>query len=384
MMLTATTSSTSEKRVDGFGRVVSALSNTLASCFSSFGFNNSYGSIASKKIHIPHHSVAPKTPIVMPSVTTPTNTVAKVKSPTLYKLCQRVRKAMVKGIMPKLCPECRLKMDRALSTGTGDVLCPSCRRILTSPNPGTNADRKALTFYESLTRPWCRYCGTTESRTWRNGPWGARTLCEEHASAHMAGLLDLSSFQNTNTLQPVVRSFCGACWIGENSKKTSLLGCFGCPLAYHRACVSRESAFMEHGRWYCSQGCRENCRLGRVGRVRLPEGKLPYEHIIDITSHTTDDERSEGDKENSPQPKAKRTRLSQTISVPSYRIKLLIANNENTESDLEHDNVSATVMQVRHAKYEAAEKKSRLLRPSVLSALTATSTGKKRPRAKSC
>ncbi|GBG24435.1 Chromodomain-helicase-DNA-binding protein, putative [Hondaea fermentalgiana] len=52
--------------------------------------------------------------------------------------------------------------------------------------------------YEKLDeegKPWCRYCGATETSSWSRGPWGSQTLCIAHYSQHyQKKSLDLSEY----------------------------------------------------------------------------------------------------------------------------------------------------------------------------------------------
>mmetsp|Transcript_27904 Transcript_27904/g.44730 ORF Transcript_27904/g.44730 Transcript_27904/m.44730 type:complete len:1362 (-) Transcript_27904:126-4211(-) len=62
-------------------------------------------------------------------------------------------------------------------------------------------------IYVKLTKekkPWCRYCGATETSGWSRGPWGAKMLCISHyVMWHQKNTLNLDRWEKHEPEQPI-------------------------------------------------------------------------------------------------------------------------------------------------------------------------------------
>lgn len=152
----------------------------------------------------------------------------------------------------------------SLSTTTAPV-------DVTMTKPPTTTSKTSLVknIFERMTESntdWCRYCGTAESLLWRAGPWGPRTLCEEHgvlygseAPSRSFSAAELEKYCGESRLdrkRPIVQGACVDCKLPGKQELRKLFQCHSCPRAFHTACFPPDSSSRKALTWYCSPECR--------------------------------------------------------------------------------------------------------------------------------
>lgn len=124
---------------------------------------------------------------------------------------------------------------------------------------------------------WCRYCGTTAGTSWRDGPWGARTLCFRHGrdwSVHKR--LDLEGFiGEPDRSFPVLQGYCKICWTKEGIVRR----CYGCANGYHAQCylkrTNRNVASLMARPWFCNSTCCKHFETGSLRVTHSTKEQLP-------------------------------------------------------------------------------------------------------------
>ena len=408
---------------NGLVRMVNGIGATLASCFSTFG---------SPFISTSSSALCPSAPRTIPTpppsdLASPRGASKKLPPAVLKQICHQVRTALGKLVLPKLCAECRGKVGPVLrkpdSKITLGALCEPCREVFikqaasvqqrststsrpSSPIKTNSHPKKVvlkvtqtprldetLPLFEALNAagvPWCRYCGTTESLSWRPGPWGPNTLCRRHGCGFVgfdttAGhdRLDLSPFAHeTRRTQPILKNICRTCWERIDTTDDASRSCKGCSLAYHEGCAPKRPDELDN--WYCDSQCRHS--LPRVSvRIKIPHGtKLPYErqpvekmdsptilvpsprHPIPSISSNTKTRPSLKRRLREDAFEAPTTKDIKVIAVPFWRKSLPTMLDHVTCNE----DITPNALISRHTRYEEAEKSTRLLRPEVLKSLT--------------
>lgn len=234
---------------------------------------------------------------------------------------------------PKLCSfETSPPHSPSLPPSTPPSLAMSCADdALDSPSPmseynvplySVKPSNPINSLFYQLTQTgidWCRYCGTTETVSWRPGPWGKRTLCNKHGCDYKGyGMtrrqprLDLSNFLSEtihHRLNPVFQEFCVVCQEPEtDSESNPLLKCSSCPQAYHMRCCPQEILALNattdldsdesSGYWFCSSVCPTNLETRKVV-FKLDGKNLPLKIPLEAVPKT----------ETSPPPPPKRRML---------------------------------------------------------------------------
>jgi len=132
------------------------------------------------------------------------------------------------------------------------------------------------TVFQSFTNNkvlWCHYCGTTNTSSWRHGPWGKKSLCNKHGCDYKGygftvrqPRLDLSSFlrESSKRIRPVIQEYCCICFSNDSNKENVLVMCDGCYRAYHQNCYPDKisSDIVKSSKpFYCKEECKKTREL---------------------------------------------------------------------------------------------------------------------------
>lgn len=184
------------------------------------------------------------------------------------------------------------------------------------------------TIYQQFTLdqvPWCMYCGSSVSESFKKGPWGDKTLCKTHStdfrksSGRHLDLTDYSQDCENKRKRPVLQDYCWGCFKKSTPNGCAVIMCDGCPRAYHRKCfegdIPAEICLDDTLKWYCSETCKDSKQI----LIEFPtNAKLPL--ISRLTNHST--------KVSSPT-------LSTSQPIKLVRIKMVCSElNESTQRPL--------------------------------------------------
>ncbi|OUM64682.1 hypothetical protein PIROE2DRAFT_8522, partial [Piromyces sp. E2] len=146
------------------------------------------------------------------------------------------------------------------------------------------------TVFQSFTKDrvlWCHYCGTTNTSSWRHGPWGKKSLCNKHGCDYKGygftvrqPRLDLSKFikESSKRVRPVIQEYCCVCFSNDSNKENVLVMCDGCYRAYHQNCYPDKisSDIVKSSKpFYCKEECKKTRELKKI-ETELPRKNLPF------------------------------------------------------------------------------------------------------------
>ena len=266
----------------------------------------------------------------------------------------------------QLCRECLSKLHHQTDTYVNNLLSLSPKqnaesRPLLLKSSMTGLDT-GLNIFEALSRacmPWCRYCGSTESREglWRPGPWGKDTLCRKHGCGYLGfdqsygwNALDLTRFSKEEKRRtfPILHSYCRTCYL--KLSETGLKRCRGCQAGYHEKCVDQDW-------YYCGDRCKSlkerPCLKYNISKnARIPYLRSACEPLILRLAI--------------PKKRARtiklRERKAEIVCVPTWKRVETLPKGEYVSWSFEE----------KHGEYEMMEKRGRILRPSILSTNTSS------------
>ncbi|KAL6594754.1 hypothetical protein U3516DRAFT_833909 [Neocallimastix sp. 'constans'] len=173
---------------------------------------------------------------------------------------------------------------------------------------------------------WCHYCGTTQTSSWRHGPWGKKSLCNKHGCDYkgygftvIQPRLDLSKFikETSKRIRPVIQEYCCVCFSNNSNKKNALVMCNGCYRSYHQEChpnkISSEIVNSSEP-YYCKEECKHTREKKKIETdlprknlpfmfnrgIKVPNQKGPKSIKISLTKPKTSDKKSIDPKEVTP------------------------------------------------------------------------------------
>jgi len=134
---------------------------------------------------------------------------------------------------------------------------------------------------------WCHYCGTTNTSSWRHGPWGKKSLCNKHGCDYKGygftvrqPRLDLSKFakETSKRVRPVIQEYCCICFSNRSNKQNALVMCNGCYRSYHQEChpdkISSDIVNSSEP-YYCKEECKHTLEKKKI-ETDLPRKNLPF------------------------------------------------------------------------------------------------------------
>lgn len=233
-------------------------------------------------------------------------------------------------------------------------------------------------YLTALNRPWCRYCGVTASSQWKDGPWGAASLCCAHGpDADGCVRYDLGRFDpegRTGRTQPILSGYCCKCW--QTAALSDCQRCNGCSLTVHAGCSKAEAGVQEEGHWYCSPECLAD------RRKRIVRGKIGFdERMPFVINPVVDSPKPTRRGLKGPSSAVKGTaaesdnrekdifvpRFSQVSPVaPSAHSPSKKRSRQSAEEDEELADLDEERCTKRHCRFESIEKTNHLLRPQLL------------------
>lgn len=279
---------------------------------------------------------------------------------------------------------------------------------------------------------YCGVAGHVNS-FWKLGPWGERTLCHKHGCEFLGcgfarattTRLDLTAFHNegreTRT-RPVIQDYCAGCWEHEDAVTGPFLRCHGCPQAFHEACLRQPGHVHDDTHWYCSSTCPSHfatrkvhlqlpskarppfvCRVPHIDpavilqdadqkhpprlTLRISLNAFPRENAVSTAASATALHKKRKYRKHDraiadrvmvfvPVKVDQSVHVHADISTPRWTVKSLEERRAYdqlvavTEDDIEAaEDLEDEALLLRHARYEEAERCTRLLKPGVLTRL---------------
>ena len=260
-----------------------------------------------------------------------------------------------------------------------------------------------FTKLNDIKADWCRYCGCTEDEKWSRGPWGERTLCQQHGTTKKIKgskipLIDLRKFLHevrNDRIWPILKEYCFRCLCNNDKNvlnNSKLLMCHGCPKSFHSSCVDSESEVKDGSRWYCSDTCRFNESIGKI----VSDFPILKDMPFYINSRKKWERRTEELRLNilrkaaaSSAASRRRSEIQElsaweapltdfrtsisidkeaSIQVPTFCV-LEQSSTKKRRPLSEIEDLADDVFSKRHKKYQDYEKHSRILRPGSLASL---------------
>ncbi|ORX57087.1 hypothetical protein BCR36DRAFT_344903 [Piromyces finnis] len=241
---------------------------------------------------------------------------------------------------------------------------------------------------------WCHYCGTTNTSSWRHGPWGKKSLCNKHGCDYKGygftvrqPRLDLSKFlkEASKRIRPVIQEYCCVCFTNDSNKENVLVMCNGCYRAYHQNCYPDKisSNIVKSSKpFYCKEECKKTRELKKI-ETELPRKNLPFMFNRGLTNknqkssksinNTQKIKESEGKESitiptisTAPTSSALSSKTSyaigsSSITVPSSPSKIVVSDIVEPEPKILKFDLLSNIIRERHIRRRGAKEEDKIV-----------------------